>query len=179
MAHSAQSPVMLSGSRLVIYVNSVILAYAQSLSFSDRMAVAPVGGIGSYSYDALEPLQYSASGSLVITEYSKAAYDAITAIGNKATKPDRVSATASNNTMLQSGWFSPVAMMISNTFDIDVYSRVTQDSLTNLTKRYTLQNCRFNSYALTFTPGSLVQETLGYLCLAIIDEQYEDSSAQA
>ena len=177
------TPTMLTGSRLVIYVDGVAMAYAQSLSFSDRMAVAPVGGIGSYSYDALEPLQYSASGSMVITEYSQAAWDAIDGMGKSVVKNERAQTTTGSNSLLRGAWYSPVSMMSSSTFDIKVYSRAKQSALagvqganaavTDLLLRYSLNDCRMNSYAVTFTPGSLVQENIGFMCLTVIDEQYE------
>ena len=170
-------PQMATGAGLVIKINSVTIAYAQSMSFADRMATAPVGGIGSYSYDAIEPLQYSASGSMVITQYSQAALDAISQITkpSRVDNPGRVNATQ-GNTVLRSKWFSPLMLMISSTFDIDVYNRAqssTDAAISIGDLVYTLQDCRLNAYALTFTPGSLVQENIGYLCLAVIDRKYE------
>lgn len=169
-----QLPAMQSGSTLVIKIDGVTLAYAQSMAFSDRMATAPVGGIGSFSYDALEPLQYSASGSMVITQYSKAAFDAIGKITStpNPTTPGRVNSVPTN-TMLRAKWFSPVTLMVSKTFDLDVYNRVDAADPQKLELVYKLEDCRMNSYSMTFTPGSIVQENIGYLCLRVIDVKYE------
>ena len=168
-------PSFLSSAKLVIKMGSIELAYGSNLSFNDRMAVAPVGGIGSYNSDALEPLQYTAGGSFTITVYSSGA---VNSLANSSNIPDRalksISATAkrNGNSMLVANNFSPAALMISQTFDIDVYERVGQQATSatqNLLLTYQLTDCRLTSYSMTFTPGSLVQENVGFLCIGVKD----------
>jgi hypothetical protein len=179
-------PSFLSSSKLVIRIGDIQLAYGSNLSFNHRMAVAPVGGIGSYNADALEPLQYTAGGSFAVTVYNS---EAITALKNAANAPGRVLNPASSpgtngrdgNSMLLANNFSPAILMLSETFDIDVYERVgagitinnintTAPSLDNVQAVYVLHDCRLTSYSITFTPGSLVQENIGFLCISIEDK---------
>ena len=187
---SGMIPSFLSGAKLVIQINGLTIAYGSNLSFSDRMATAPVAGIGSYNADAIEPLQYSASGSFAITVYSSSAFTAIskdttmlpsrsvshsdkTASGSTATTPY----LRNGNSMLNSGSFSPVNLMISRTFDIDVYERVgTGDNSTDLILTYQLIDCRLTSYSMSFTPGSLVQESIGFMCIEVADTSAQETA---
>lgn len=190
----------LSSAKLAIRLGEITLAYATNLSFSDRMAVAPVGGIGSFNPDALEPLQYSASGNMTITLYTGEAFNALNAIGNgsathrsalipkraqnhvEKTSTDKI---RSGNSLLSRNSFSPLHLLISRTFDIDVYERKglgnfdpNGGSADNMVNTYHLEDCRLTTYSLTFTPGSLIQENIGFICLSITDATAETAKTE-
>jgi len=184
---TAMIPSFLSSAKLVIKMGTVQLAYGTNLSFNDRMATAPVGGIGSYNSDALEPLQYSAGGSFTITVYNSTALKALNKnVPSRALDGDTIEKNAttdkysrSGNSMLTATSFSPLKLITSQTFDIDIYERMTTANTTvqDLYPLYILEGCRLNSYSMTFTPGSLVQENIGFLCMQVRDRalQYEAS----
>lgn len=148
-------PSFLSGAQLIVRLGESTVAFAQALSFSHNMGIAPVGGIGAYSYHALEPLQYAAQGSLVITRYSrlmssKDAFDTdssaanvdknlgstITSDGGSAPGPivgsnSEKSGNAvvrGGNTLLIHRHFNPVQLLLSQTFDITVHARSYQNA---------------------------------------------------
>lgn len=202
-------PSFLSSAQLEIHVGDDVLAYAQSLSFQDNMTNVPVGGIGAYSFHALEPVAYAGSGSLVITHYSKKVHDAIKSMpSDLGTMPSNVLANGivstpdtspeqyrDGNSLLVSEFFNPVNLIMSRTFDVNIYERmVTRTAnklgltvpVTSTTSgntlpgpMYTLKNCRMTSFRLSFTPGSLVQQIVTFICMAVLDNQTDDGPNKA
>lgn len=181
-------PSFLSSAKLVIYIDGKRAAYATNLTFSDRMSAAPVGGIGSYNADALEPLQYAVNGSFAITMYDEQTLSYLKSLDpqTRSLIPMRATAhepavdaskamTAAGNSMLTKNFFSPVHLMISRTIDIHVYERAPkagQDfgAVMDEILTYTVRNARLSSYSLTFTPGSLLQEQIGFVAMQMVDE---------
>jgi len=189
-------PSFASGSQLLIRIGGLAVAYATNLSFSDDVSSGAVGGIGSFSYDAIEPLSYASRGGFTITRYSKDAIDAIKAasplanFGNSGASqaPGRTSdkdslfggqsSLSDGNSLLTPNSFSPIGLLASTTFDIEVYQRSATLDNTNNTTAITQSglvfrcvDCRLTSYSISFTPGSLVAEQLGFICIRIEDEQ--------
>lgn len=168
-------PSFQSGSNLMIYIGNTLVAYGTNLTLSRDMNHAAIGGIGSYSYDAIEPTAYSARGSFSITRYSKIgldAADAKTADPSAAGKPSRAAQMAGmdGNSMLHPSQFNPILLIVSKTFDIKVFER---NSITGATGNliYTAKDCRMNGYSIGFTPGSTVVENISFRCLRIEDAQ--------
>jgi len=188
---AGQLPSFLSGSTLEIRIGSATFAYAQALSFSDDMTITPVGGIGSYNYHALEPTDYAARGSIVITAYSDKVLSALKTVSSNLVPANVRDAKAQGNnggdgnSLLKADYFSPVMLLTSLSFDIHVYGRkpvVAGTSVTNQTGNiiYSMQNARFGSYGFGFTPGSLLSESLSFVCTAIVDYRSEfDTKAGA
>jgi len=188
---AGQIPSFLSGSKLEIRIGTAQIAYAQNLAFTDDMQVQPVGGIGSYSYHALEPTGYLGRGSMTLTHYSDRVRNALLAAGggaNDTMLPGNLKATGVNqteadgNSMLRAEYFSPVRLLTSQSFDIVVYERgvdpaagvPTNGDLLKNTILYTLRNCRLATYNIGFTPGSMVNETVSFMCTSISDHRAEE-----
>lgn len=169
-------PSFASGSTLVIRVGDRQVAYATSLSFVDDVSHAPIGGIGSYSYDALEPTQYIARGSFTIQRYAGSAHGANSDLGttqsNLAPNPARSAANGPNNpdgnSMLYGSQFNPTGLLLSKTFDINVYEKLTKDTLAPVAL-FTIRNCRMTGYSIGFTPGQTVSENISFTCILIED----------
>ena len=190
---AGQLPGFLSGSMLAIRIGRVNVAYAQALTFQDNMTVVPVGGIGSYQNHALEPTGYMARGSLTIIQYSTQVLNAMKPTNATASTVDKnypanikeTSASlagspgsiidGSGNSLLRASWFSPGALIISSTFDIDVYERTVSNVLDPAVDTvqgrliYRLENCRLTNYSVGWQPGSLVQETVQYMATRLVD----------
>jgi hypothetical protein len=192
---AGQIPSFASGSNLAIQIGGLHLAYGTNLSWSDDVAHAAVGGIGSYSYDALEPLQYLARGSFSLVRYSTEVRNLLSGQAPFGAAPARSALGASpttgtdGNSMLRPGSFNPASLLLSRTFDIVVYERGykagvnpagTGSTLTNsadtLNKVFTLSDCRLTSYSITFTPGQLVTENLGFICILVTDAATQPST---
>jgi len=171
------------GSDLVIKIGDVNIAFCQSLSFSRNVTNIPIMSIGSYGPSALEPVDFSASGSLQITRYSTAILTPKdTKVFNRTTLPavlppkvqDAVLDTKfrDGNSLVSSIDFNPQLILISQTFDIAVYERqLGTDRVMNntATLMYTLKDCRATSYSFSFAPGQLLVENFSFVCRNVID----------
>lgn len=187
---SGMLPSFLAGAALEIRMGSTVLAYAQNCAWTDDMTTAPVGGIGSYSQHALEPLAYIGRGSMTLTHYSTQVFNAIQAgLSDKNWAPSNMDASAplpatsqnniayrDGNSLLGDNFFNPVSMLVSRTFDINVYEKVpngrdANGKLTYATSNqiYTLVDCRMTNLSMTFTPGTLVNQVVSFLCRSVID----------
>jgi hypothetical protein len=151
----------LNGATLTIKIGGTNVAFAQSISFSDNMSVQPVGGIGSYSYQNLEPLMYTARGSLQIMRYLCDA---------NSNRPSNVKADHISNGLLVKNQFNPIQMLLSSTFDIDVSVKTKKADGTDDEKViYRLKDCRLSNFSMGFSPGQLLSESVDYVCLQVVD----------
>jgi hypothetical protein len=164
----------MSGAQLVIYIGGKKVAFAQGLSFQESMDNVPVGGVGSFSYHAIEPLRYSASGSISVTRWSSKLTDAIKSVfGNEGTTPNPIAGAAKigtrdGNSLLDGVQFNPVKLLSAATFDVVVYDKV-KDASGNLNAAYKLENCRLSGYSFGFSPATLLQEGVTFICTSVVD----------
>lgn len=173
-------PSFQSSAQLEIHVGGMELAYCQNLSWVDDMTTVPVGGIGAYSFHALEPVGYIGRGSMTITHYSKAVFDRIKNVAGAL--PGNITNGVPNgrdgNSLLLTEWFNPIRLIVSRTFDVKVYERAfANGEIGGAPSRpsYTLKDCRMTNLSLTFTPGSLVNQVASFLCMSVIDHTAEDT----
>jgi hypothetical protein len=170
----------LNGSMLSIKVGGVTLAYCQSLSFNQNVNLIPVGGIGSFSNHALEPVQFSAGGSMRVVRWMKTALDKMGTdlITREAAVPDNINSSsvydnyANGNGVVDKFHFNPIRLLLSATFDIDVYGRCgTTDTIITetLTPIYKLMDCRLTNYSFSFQPGALLFEDMSFVCMQVQD----------
>lgn len=183
-------PSFLNGSKVAIRIGTKVIAFAQNVSISDDMQVQPVGGIGSYSYQSLEPTGYMARGSLTLTHYSNLVLNALNANSHnipaslQTVAADAASNSAADgNSLLMAEFFSPARLLLSRSVDLDFYERQPSaiDTIqdfgfagadgTGISPIYRLQNVRFTNYSIGFTPGSLVQESYQFLATGLLDSR--------
>jgi hypothetical protein len=166
----------LNGSNLVIKIGTTTVAFAQGISMSDDIGHVPIGGIGSFGYSAIEPLQYSARGNLQILRYSNKTLagrntETSASIPARVT-PNKDNVSQDGNSMLHRVHFNPRKLILSRTFNIDIYERVGTGSVVNtdLKLSYTLEDCRLTSYSMTFTPNQAISEQVGFICIKLLDK---------
>ena len=77
---------------------------------------------------------------------------------------------ANGNSLLDRASFNPVELLISYSFDIEVYERFNggNDSGKLL---FRFIDCRMDGYSFDFTPGSLLTENVSFVCRVIQDSQ--------
>lgn len=165
----------LNGSLLAIKIGNVTLAYCQSISFNENMNLVPVGGLGAFSNHALEPVQFAAGGNMRVVRWTT---DMWKKLGATAV-PDNLAQTAngtissdftSGNGGIDKNHFNPINLLVSATFDIEVYQRVSSGTSDVGDKPlYTLVDCRLTNYSFAFQPGSLLYEDLSYVCMQVRD----------
>jgi len=172
-------PAFASGANLVIRMGNTQLAYGSNLSFSDDVTTAPIGGIGAYSFDTLEPMQYIARGNFSLMRYGRDAHDQILK-GDGARVPGRAAGASATpfegNSMLLPSQFNPVELFFSPTFDIDVYERQSQSVDDEMKLAFKIRDCRLTTYAIAFNPGSLVAENLGFMCIRVKDQIVDEAT---
>ena len=188
---AGQIPSFLSGSRLSIKIGETVIAYAQNLSFSDNMTVQPVGQIGSYGFQTLEPTGYIARGTMTVTNYSDQILNRLqqinenAVVGNLRQTDSSANAAQQGNSLLVKEFFSPLDLILSRTFDLEVYQRNPEqadgggfevNNFGNLI--YVIQNCRMANYSIGFTPGSLVNETISFISVGVQDVRAGEISKQ-
>jgi hypothetical protein len=191
---AGQLPSFVNGSAVLIKIGDVYVAYCQDLRFSRSMANVPVRGIGSYSAHALEPVDYSATGQMTITRYTSKVVeggddapkrnDANSQLlpanlsGVKLETPKADVAGRDGNSILAPYAFDPRRMLLSATFDIQVFERgvdagaVVAGSLSGTTGNllYTFQDCRLTNYSFSFAPGQILNENVSFICRFLKDE---------
>lgn len=170
----------MDGSQLLIMVDGRKVAFCESISFNDNMQVQTTFGIGSYGPHTVEPLSYSASGSMRILRYTTEAIDGSGQTADKLNIPSASSRTANvgsgrgadGNSMLWANSFSPLRMLLETTFDIQVWSRIPQaDGSEKKVLSYILNDCLVQSIGIGFSPGALVSENVSFTCLKITDQR--------
>jgi hypothetical protein len=160
-----------NGSMLVIKIGNVTLAYCQSLSFNQNVSLTAVSGIGAFSASALEPVQFSSGGSMRVVRWTKELYDAA---GTDRT-PDNITSNTlspdftSGNGVVDVNHFNPVQLLLSATFDIDVFGRQDTTGNADLIPIYKLKDCRLTNYSFSFQPGSLLFEDMSFVCTQVQD----------
>ena len=193
---AGQLPSFVNGSAVLIKIGDVYVAYCQDLRFSRSMANVPVRGIGSYSAHALEPVDYSATGQMTITRYTSKVVEG--GNGAPARKFDKTQLLPANlsgvvletpkadaagrdgNSILAPYSFDPRRMLLSATFDIQVYERgaasaaeeTVAGALSGKTGNllYTFQDCRLTNYSFSFAPGQILNENVSFICRFLKDE---------
>jgi len=184
-------PSFVNGSNILLKMGDVTVAYCQDLRFNRNMANVPVRGIGSYSTHATEPVDFSASGQMSIIRYNKDIVYGNTDTGvpnrqddaKKALLPENLqgataSKTRDGNSLLMPYAFDPRRLLLSATFDIEVYERTANKAAIDGTEGvntggllYHFYDCRLTSYSHSFSPGQLIMENVAFLASYIEDSQ--------
>jgi hypothetical protein len=180
---AGKMPSFVNGSNVIIKIGDLNIALCQGLQFQRNVTNTPVRGIGSFSVHALEPTDYSASGSMSIMRYNNtilggSGTDVPDRTAKRSTLPEVLStATTSTkrdgNSLLTAYTFDPRRILLSTTFDIEVYERGYADDKGTLLNAkamiYKFHDCRLTNYSFSFAPGQLLVENVDFLCRYIED----------
>lgn len=171
---------------MLIRVGDRRIAYAQNLNISARMDNQAVYGLGSSSPQALEPIMHSANWSMSITRYitpAIAGQGADIPVRKDFQLPDNIrqnslEAGLDGNSMLDQASFNPQLLLLSSTFDIAVYNKnyeftvtgqvATQDA-TEGALVMVLKDCRMANYTFNFAPGELLIENISGVARLLTD----------
>lgn len=190
-------PSFVSSSVIKIKINGRTAMFVQNLSLNQNVQHVPVGGLGSYGYQANEPVLMNYGGSFSVVGYHK---DIASTLKADFKAPASIEASAktdpnNNYKIIRSGHFNPVNMIVTSTFDIEVLIRQnaskkanevvttpgqddllidpTTDGVTTtqqaqvLSPLYTLKDCRFTGYSFGYSPGALLNEQYQFVCNVI------------
>jgi len=176
----------LTGASVIIRIGDRRIAYAQNLNIASRMDNQAVYGLGSASPQALEPVMHSCSWSMSITRYitpTIAGQGTDIPVRKDFQLPDNVrQASLENgldgNSMLDQAAFNPQLLLLSSTFDIAVYNKnydftITGQSATQDASEgalvMVLKDCRMANYTFAFAPGELLIENVSGIARLLTD----------
>lgn len=176
----------LTGGSCAIRIGDVRIAYAQNLSISTRMDHTAVYGVGSYGPHALEPVNHGVNFSFQIVRYSDAILTGDTEAGtpnrtaSNSSLPDNMGATQSDgnrdgNSLIDSTAFNPQLLLLSTTFDIEVYERNFDTNQLGVEGNliYLVKDCRLRNYSFNFAPGQLLIENVSGIGRYLTDAEEE------
>ncbi len=151
-----QKSAFLSGAQLTIKLRNVngtdmVVAYATNLQMNDAMADTGVQVIGAEGNQAIEPLSYGAGGSFSVMSYAD-----------------------EFNSFIHLFKLYPRTLLFQTTFDIDVDPKPGQSPTGTV---YTIYDCRLNDWTLSFAPGQLSGERMGFVARGIKRLRFKDGTA--
>jgi len=175
---SGIKPLFTSAPRLRLTINGTPIAFAIGFSLNVGVNFVPVMEIGSYGPVALEPVSYAGvTGSIQIQKLISSPTKAARGVQDPTSNPSFNSSdaqvgspVAGNNSILSienlALHLDPEKVILSSTFDIDVYMKYTDsnDTTTKIKEFLYLQlkDCRLNARSAGIAAGSLVGEAVNF-----------------
>ena len=136
---SGLKPAFITGANAKVKVGASTVAYAQDVSYRVTVSQIPIEVMGKYEVVAYEPIAYSVEGTLSIIRYTSAAANIHGAnadgngIGNVDVTPTQKGDAA----------FDPSKLMISETFDLEVFQKINPNGDVGANGVIKLVDCRF------------------------------------
>lgn len=201
VSKTGQIPFFMSGPRLVIRADGRVLAFAVGLDITVSRNVQTVYQFGQVSPVANQVTLYNGvTGSMQIIKLAdvdaraskEAALPANTngngsvaasgniavpdingAEGNHFIPKQNIESSVLNYTSNLQKQLDPELVLLSSTFDIEVYQTYPnpdQDNKYLVKKHFTIKNVRLNSRGTTIAPGSLTSESVGFVGTLFVSE---------
>ena len=162
-------PSAVVGARAKIKIDGKTLAFATAVTYKVDVTHVPVDVLGSYETVAYEPVGYRVSGSLTVVRY--------TANGN-ATQMDETSqdgnsvfkmGTAGNAARAPAA-FNPGNLILSETFEVEVYDRRDGNKANDGQKFVTLADARFEMRQGNLNAKGLLEESYSFNAILMHDD---------
>lgn len=157
------------GARAKVKIDSKTLAFATNVNYTVDVAHIPVEVLGSYEVVAYEPVGYRVNGTLTIVRY--------TANGN-TTRAD--GADDKGNSVFKMGdaanaarapaAFNPGNLILSETFEIEVYDRRDGTKSNDGQKFVTIQDARFERRSGGLNSKGLLEEQYSFNGILMHDD---------
>jgi hypothetical protein len=160
-------PTFMVGARAKIKLDDKTLAFATNVSYSVDVAHIPVEVMGSYEVVAYEPVGYRVSGTLTVVRY--------TAAGNTT---QANGATPDGNSVFKMGTsaarapaaFNPGNLILSETFELDVYDRRDGVAANDGQKFVTISDARFERRSGGLNAKGLLEEQYSFNGILMNDD---------
>jgi hypothetical protein len=135
-------PTFVVGARAKVKIDGKTLAFATSVNYTVDVAHVPVEALGSYEVISYEPVGYRVSGSLSIVRYTANAN--ATAVNKTETEGNSVFKMGlATNASRAPAAFNPGNLILSETFDLEVYDRRDGNPANDGQKFITISDTRF------------------------------------
>ncbi len=157
------------GARAKVKIDGKTLAFATNVNYTVDVAHIPVEVLGSYEVVAYEPVGYRVNGTLTVVRY--------TANGN-ATRTD--GADDQGNSVFKMGTaanaarapaaFNPGNLILSETFEVEIYDRRDGDKANDGQKFVTIQDARFERRSGGLNSKGLLEEQYSFNGILMHDD---------
>ena len=175
-------PTFVTGANAKIKLGGKTFAYCSDVSYNIAVDVVPIETMGRYEAVTLEPVNYTIAGDLSVVRYTKiagaAAMPGTAANGNGLGNVD-----LGGNGAKGSHHFDPGNMLVSKTWDLEVYQK-TQAAPTaagglaatlESEKIITIRDCRFTRKSAGINKRGILVDRLSFMGILGDDESYDAS----
>lgn len=148
---AGKKPSFITGATAKIKIGALTMAYAQDVSYNAAVTTIPIETMGRYEVVSNEPVAYFVDGTLSVIRYTKAAGGdtAQSTVDNAAVHTGNSVEQWNNNPGsggVAGDGFDPARMLSSETFDLEIFSKLPGDAgtaSTDTTSVIKLRDCRF------------------------------------
>lgn len=201
VSKTGQIPFFMSGPRMVIKADGRVLAFAVGLDITVSRQVQTIYQFGQVSPVANQATLYNGvTGNMQVIKLAdvdaRAAKEAALPgnsngngptpatgsipvpdikgeAGNEFIPKNNIESSVLNYTSNLQKQLDPELVLLSSTFDIEVYQTYPnpdQDNKYLVKKHFTIKNCRLNSRGTTIAPGALTSEAVGFVGTLLVSE---------
>lgn len=145
------------GARAKVKIDGATLAFATNVNYTVDVAHIPVEVLGSYEVIAYEPVGYRVNGTLTIVRYT-ANGNTASAAKNDAGGNSVFKMGAAANAARAPAAFNPGNLLLSETFDVEVYDRRDGNAAHDGQKFVTISDARFERRSGGVNAKGLLEE---------------------
>jgi hypothetical protein len=179
---AGKKPSFITGATAKIKVAGLTMAYAQDVSYNATITTIPIETMGRYEVVSNEPVAFFVDGSLSVIRYTKGGAELANPVSGSAKAGNSV-----NQWGTQGAAFDPGKLLGSETFDLEIFSKLPGDNLnvgTNEAPIYDtelvikLKDCRFTRKGGSINKrGVLVEQYAFNAILADNDDAFQSSNS--
>ncbi len=152
----------ITGANAKISMFEETVAFATDVSYDVTVDTIPVEAMGRYEVFSYEPVGYRVAGALSIIRYTKRAktsnIEAVIAEGNQ---PSRIGDDAAQGSGQQH--LSPQELLISQTFDLDIFEQTTSASSTGDNPVFRISDCRLTRRGMALNKRGVMTDRYSFV----------------
>lgn len=156
-----KKPAFITGANAKIKMFNKTIAFVTDLSYSVDVQTIPIEAMGRYEAYSNEPVGYSVQGGFSVIRYTPYAKD--------TAKIDDVNASGNATSKIASGasaHFDPSKLLTSDTFDIEVFQKISNTAQNELVK---IVDCRMTRRGMQLNKRGVWVEQYAYIGLLLKD----------
>lgn len=165
----AKKPTFVVGARAKIKIDNKTVAFATNVNYNIDVTHVPVEVMGAYEVIAYEPVGYRVSGTLTVVRYTSSP-NATTVNEADDKGNSSFSMGADNNTAGVKAAFNPGNLLISETFNIDIFDRRDGRPTEDGVKFVTIQDARFERRSGGLNAKGLLEEQYSFNGILFSDD---------
>lgn len=170
-------PSFITGATAKIKLGGLTMAYAQDVSYNVQVTTIPIETCGRYEPISIEPVSYNVSGTLSVIRYTQQA-----ALSNMSGASPTGNGVGSWNMPAGMGGkgsnsFNPGKMLISETFDLEIFQKTVEGATGNDSADQQLLiskiiDCRFTSMGTQITKRGVLTQQFAFQAILVGDDSF-------